>query len=375
MLTMYSFDQKTNLALLLPSLWDMDGNFSNQDKWRPLESILESWLTMIRKGKIVAMSKKDREALPRDRVAQDPWIKMPYNEIILSETIDSFNRLVQAVEARMPNTAATKEEESITGLLDDQALTAMQLAPSFIHDFLLRARRPNFQFIAPGLSTLDASNFARQPFWSSLTDPAFRDHEDYTHPPLLLFPSSHAYASPIVHTNPTTNSWTSLLQASLHIYKQAANIRGYIGGIPNAYHGISAHWAREAEKASTNPNHPFGYPFNKIHSYSAGLYIAPGDTEDEVKLLLPADVEGSGFARMSDGSEARLREDVYGIGFTPFKGWGNANLLDVLTHWLEMVESGAWEIDERGVVGGIEKWRDADVEATAGRYVLPMPRH
>lgn len=375
MLTMYSFDQETNLALLLPSLWDMDGNFSNQDKWRPLESILGSWLVMIRRGKIVAMSQEDREALPQNRVAQDPWVEVPYSEVILNETIDTFNQLVQAVETRMPNTAVTKEKENHTGLIDEQALKATQLAPGFIRDFLRRARRPNFEFIAPGLSVPDPSAFVEQPFWSSLTDPAFRDHDDYPHPPLLLFTSSHPYTSSTIRTNPPTNSWSSLLQASLHIYKQAANIRGYIGGIPLAYSGISTHWAREAEKARMDPNHPFGYPFNKIRSYSAGLYLSPDDTEDRIKLLLPAHVEGDGFARMSDGSEARLKEDVYGSGFTPFKGWGHATLLDALTHWLGMVESGVWEVDERGVVGGIEKWRDADAEETAGEYVLPMPRY
>ena len=140
----------------------------------------------------------------------------------------------------------------------------MQLAPGFIRDFLLRARRPNFQYIAPGLSIPDSSTFAKQPFWSSLTDPAFRDHDDYPHPPLLLSTSSHPYTSYTIRANPPTNSWPSLLQASLHISKQVANIRGYIAGIPLAYSGISTHRAREAEKAHTDPNHPFGYPFNKI---------------------------------------------------------------------------------------------------------------
>jgi hypothetical protein len=353
----------------------MDDNFANQDKWRPLESILESWLAMIRKGKIVASSETNREVLPQYRVAQDPWVEVPYSEIILNETIDIFNQLVQAIEARMPNAAAAMEKESIIGLIDDQALTDMQLAPGFAYHFLLRAHRPRFQFLAPGLSISDPSNFAKQPFWSLLTDPAFCDHDGYTHPPIALFTSSHPYTSPIVRTNPSTNSWSSLLQSSLYIYKQAANIRGYIGGIPSAVNSISTHFAREAEKAKMDPNHPFSYPFNKIHCYSAGLYISPGDTEDGIKLLLPAHVEGDGFARMSDGSEARLREDVYGIGFTPFKGSGNASLLEVLTHWLGMVESGAWEVDETGVVGGIEKWRDADVEETAGEYVLPMPKY
>jgi len=41
---------------------------------------------------------------------------------------------------------------------------------------------------------------------------------------------------------------------------------------------------------------------------------------------------------------------VYGIGFTPFEGWGHTNLLGLFTHWLGMVKSGAWDVDERGVV-------------------------
>ncbi|KAF3040669.1 hypothetical protein E8E12_003006 [Didymella heteroderae] len=270
-----AFDQETNLAILLPSLWDMDDNFTNQYKRRPLESILESWLTMIRKGKIVAMSKKDREALSQHRVAQDPWVEVPYSETVLDETIDTFNRL-----------------ESITGPFNDQYLTAMQLSPGFSYAFMLRARRPNFQFIAPGLSIPDSPSFTAQPFWSSFTDPAFRDHSYHTNPPILLFTSSHLYSSPTIRTNPHTNTWSSFLQTSWYIYTQVANRSGFIHGIPIALRNISAHYNRDAEKARVDPNHPFSYPFNKIHSYSAGLYIAPGDTEDEIKLLLPEHAEG-----------------------------------------------------------------------------------
>lgn len=349
----------------------MDDNFANQEKWRPLESILESWLTMIRKGTVVAMSETDREALPQ-YWTEDPWVKVPYSETILSETVDTFNKLVQAIEARMPNNAATKENDNITGLLDNEALTAMQLAPGFIRDFLLRAHRPRFQFIAPGLSIPDSSTFAKQPFWSSLTGPAFSERVGHTRPPILLFTSSHPYTSPGTRAHPLTNTWSSLLQTSLLFYKQAANMHGYIRAIPHAYRDIAAHQARAAEIAATDPNHAFGYPFNKVHSYNAGLYVSPSYTEDSIKLLLPAHVEGDGFARRSDGDEVDVKEDVYGVGFTPFRGWGTASLLDVLTHWVGMVESGAWDVDERGVGGGIEEWRGADVEETAEQYVLPM---
>jgi uncharacterized protein YuzE len=44
----------------------------------------------------------------------------------------------------------------------------------------------------------------------------------------------------------------------------------------------------------------------------------------------------------------------------------------VLGKWVEMIEEGKWEVDEHGVVGGIEKWREADTEEHFIDYMLPM---
>lgn len=343
----------------------MKDHFTDQTLWRPLESILESWLNMIHNGKIVAMSEEDCNTQTERLPAQDPWVKMPYSETILDEAVDTFNKLVQAIESRMPIAPDTTKEETTMGLIDEDVLEAMHLAPGFLYSFLHRARRPNFCFIAPGFSIPGSSSFADQPFWSQPVTPAPNDDE---FPPILLFTTPHPYTSPDLHTKPETGSWTSLLKASWHIYSHAPSLS-------TAIRGIYQHYNREVEKSKIDPNHPFYYPFSKTHTYSAGLYISPGDTEDEVKLLLPAHVEGDGFARRSDGAEARLGEGVYGIGFTPFAGWRGPSLLDVLTHWLRMVESGAWRVDEKGVGGGIETWRDADIEATAGAYVLPIPSY
>jgi len=102
-----------------------------------------------------------------------------------------------------------------------------------------------------------------------------------------------------IRTNLPTNAWSSPLQASLHIYEQAANVRGYIGGISNAYRGISTHWAREAEKARTDPSHPFGYSINKIRdSYSSGLILRPatrrmGSSSCFRRTLRAMDLRGS----------------------------------------------------------------------------------
>lgn len=320
---------------------------------------------MILKGQIVAMSEEDRNTQTERLPAQDPWVKMPYSETILDETVDTFNKLAQTIESRMPIASDTTKEETTVRLVDEDVLEAMHLAPGFLYSFLHRARRPNFHFIAPGLSIPSSSSFADQPFWSQLVTPAPKDHES---PPILFFTTPHPYTSPGLHTKPETASWTSLLEASWHIYS-------YAPSLSTAIRGVYRHYNREVEKSNIDPSHAFYYAFFQTHHYSAGLYISPGDTEDELKLLLPALVEGDGFARRGDGVEARWREDVYGVGFTPFAGWRGPSLLDVLTHWLRMVESGAWRVDEKGVGGGIEMWRDADIEATAGAYMLPTPSY
>lgn len=44
----------------------------------------------------------------------------------------------------------------------------------------------------------------------------------------------------------------------------------------------------------------------------------------------------------------------------------------VLRRWVELVESGYWEVDANGVAGGIEKWRDADTAEHWQKYKLPV---
>jgi hypothetical protein len=60
------------------------------------------------------------------------------------------------------------------------------------------------------------------------------------------------------------------------------------------------------------------------------------------------------------------------MGFNPFIAAHDVQLKDVLWRWMEMVEEGKWDVDERGVVGGVEKWRESDTEACWADYQLPM---
>ena len=63
------------------------------------------------------------------------------------------------------------------------------------------------------------------------------------------------------------------------------------------------------------------------------------------------------------------------IDFTPFRGWAEPTLQDVLTHWLGMVESEAWNVNGQGVVGGIETWQAADGEGMWEKYTLPVAEY
>jgi len=158
------------------------------------------------------------------------------------------------------------------------------------------------------------------------------------------------------------------LKTAWHIYSHTWNL-------PAAVRDGLKHYARVTELRRQDLESPFLYPFNKTREYQAGLYLPPtyNNAEDEVKLLLPQLVQGDGCARVSDSTEARVDRDLYGVGFTAFKGSAMPCLGDVLRHWLGMVEAGHWKIGEQGVMGGIEAWAKADKCETYEAYVLPMP--
>lgn len=44
----------------------------------------------------------------------------------------------------------------------------------------------------------------------------------------------------------------------------------------------------------------------------------------------------------------------------------------VLWRWVEMVEDGKWKVGADGVIGGMEKWKEADTEEHWRDYQLPM---
>lgn len=64
--------------------------------------------------------------------------------------------------------------------------------------------------------------------------------------------------------------------------------------------------------------------------------------------------------------------DVYQPGHQPFTEMHAVRLISILQNWLEMVQSGDWEVDADGVKGGLDEWRKADTEDSWENFVIPI---
>ncbi|KAH9810516.1 hypothetical protein Tdes44962_MAKER06050 [Teratosphaeria destructans] len=76
-----------------------------------------------------------------------------------------------------------------------------------------------------------------------------------------------------------------------------------------------------------------------------------------------------------DGSTPRNQprsSELYQSGFNPYITGHDVQLRYVLVCWRDMVRDGKWAVGVDEVMGGIEKWEEADAEGTWADYVLPQ---
>jgi hypothetical protein len=291
---------------------------------------LSAWLDMIDIGKIQAVT-EDVE----DDNKKDPWINVPYSELQLQETVDVYNQLADAIVAAMPENGA-RQLSSERPLLDDATLDAACIPPGFAREFLSKAKSAPFRYIAPGLSLPTAETFVSQPFTEVPPDPLpEEDEESKAINPLLLFHSPELYSGPPDGNDPSGSDL------------------------------------------------PFGWPYNRILSYPAGLYLSGADREDgnvfedEAKLVLPFGIGSSGYARKSDGS--RIGKDhgggeglLYQPGYQPFVEIHGVRLAGILRSWLGMVERGDWKVGPEGVLGDMEAFKEAGTEEGWEKFIVPV---
>ncbi|KAF2635500.1 hypothetical protein P280DRAFT_411396 [Massarina eburnea CBS 473.64] len=328
------FDQKTNTAIMCMDVDEAGAVTNGRLRWYPLDTVLEAWLDMIKKEKVKATKPHEM-----DLERFEPWVLVRYTDSGLNETINTFNSLVEAIESRIPGFDIHAKDISY-GLVDQTTLDAANIMDGFGRQFLLRARRPRFLYIAPGLQTISSSTFSHNPFLAVFNNlpisdkPQGRTPEDI--PPLLLFFSTQSYT------------------------------------------------VADPNRADRGP---FYWPYQNMHIYPAGLYL-PQHTfglhrfDDECTLVLPFGIGGNGYARTSDGAlfgenkneELPRAKDVhtslYQPGHRPFGEMHGVVLRVVLESWLGMVERGDWKIGKEGVQGGMKTWKDADRSKTWERYSI-----
>lgn len=315
---------------------DDQGRMNNgRLKWYPLETVLQAWLDEIKSGKIKA-ARRDEDV----RVEYFPWYMVPYTDKDLEEALNAYDRLVEAVETRIPvKTWIATEVEY--GLVDETTLDQAKILDGFARRFLLRARRPQFKYYAPGLQVIGSETFWNNKFLSVFTEANYKHREEETDiPPILLFYSEEDY----IDTKPPSE------------YRSRNN---------------------------------FDYPYREVERHPAGLYLNPVygsfvQYNDASKLVLPFGIGGRRYARTSDGAlygengndEIAKAEDttadLYQAGHRPFGEMHGTQLKYILQHWLMMVENGYWKVGPEGVMGGIQEWKKADRRGTWKQYVIPI---
>lgn len=323
-------DQDEGTAMQHMSVRDTEITMNGRRMWLPLEIILDGLVDMIDQGKILAVD----ETYSGEQERTEPWIMPSYTEQDLEDTLQAFEQLVDAIHDKIPS----RMQSAGQGLLEIVTGGSPDIIPanSFAHQFLARCSRPNFTYIAPGLSIAQ-----QQPFVPASTEAVKLF-------PLLLFSSTSS-----AHQETQRAPWGEQMRIS-----------------------------------------PFARDFDSISSYPAGLYLTetnPHSThpfEDGCKLILPFTLGSNAFARTSDGAligehVQRAGEDaaaeiepksaeLYQLGFNHFIAPHDVQFKYMLWKWLEMIEEGKWEVDEHGVVGGVEKWKEADTGEHWSDYQLPM---
>lgn len=302
---------------------------------------------MIDTGKVVARSERTSASGPCEC---RPWELMPHSEHDLAHATNCFSHLITRIEClledpslkplnnpedqtRLLEACAAKLNQPVSeeqfGLIPREVLDSASKPEDFIREFLLQVRRPkNITYIAPGLRLPLPSDFAPHPFQNF----PISDLMEYDIPVLRL----PLFISDIKSSRPL-----------------------------------------------------LGYPFQETFNLRCGLWIkyfnkdAQHTFEDTCCLYLPFEIGVNGFAPLTDDSLvgenqedhslARpngRKDELYQPGYCHFILWHGPQFGDVLELWSNLVGLGEWEVNEEGILGGIDKFKEADTEEPSHKYQI-----
>ena len=319
--------------------------------WQPLETVLSVYIDMIERGKAVALHKDivrpdelffrhpDNDQFvhfedhpnppPRADLATgatrqnvhtyDQWTMVPHAKQDVEDALSAWDDLLNAINERKPGTS----QPPTAGIFTDAELQGTSLrANGFAWQFFLRARKPDFTYIGPGLRLASLEELSGTLFPDDdrvSNDPASR--EDLIRPVPILLGSQ------------TATSW-------------------------------------------------LGYPFAEATQVPWGLFLdacelnGPCPFEDGCRLVLPFPLGQNGFARTADGAPLSDgvndgHAELYQIGYNPFILDHPSQMLAVLLQFKGHVRDGLWNVDADGVEGNADVFRQADTDMDI-TYRLPL---
>ncbi|OBT89086.1 hypothetical protein VE02_01987 [Pseudogymnoascus sp. 03VT05] len=341
-----NFDQEISRAIFHCDILDSNITMNGRTEWDPLEVVLSAWLDMIDTGKVVA-----RSPPVNGPCEAAPWELVPFSQHDLQRALNGFDNLVFRMECLIENPSLQtknnpEDQEKLLalvkakfeapcsrdefGLVSNEVLDAAGLGEGFVRDFLTMVRRPKkkIKYVAPGLRLPTEDDFSPRPLQDFEMPGCFQYHNPVL--PVALFITDINSTTPIFEHYPFRD-------------------------IPNLPHGL---WTGYVDKES---DHVF---------------------EDSCILCLPFEVGVHGFARYADDSligdnqESRVarpngrRNDLYQLGYNHYGPAHGPQLGDILDLWQNLVGAGEWEVGEEGVLGGIEKFKEADTEEHYEEYQL-----
>jgi hypothetical protein len=120
---------------------------------------------MILAGKVQARPK----GTTADNEIYYPWVSVRFSDGQLQDTINAFNGLVEAIESRANLTPDLGEHQS--PIIEEHILDSTNIPQDcFARAFVTKARRPDFTFVAPGISLPNPETFGAHNVFPTITD-------------------------------------------------------------------------------------------------------------------------------------------------------------------------------------------------------------
>ncbi|KAJ9273635.1 hypothetical protein DTO212C5_269 [Paecilomyces variotii] len=340
------FDQYTCKAAFVELFDDVIPICDNGYGWKPLEEIYGAYLEMIKEGKIEACTPDGKKSKESRSDAFGPWIFNDYTTFDIQKSVEALKYLLDVIEAKRSSWLKRSGSEKGGGnekvslpwtdpaILDIAGIQQNTFAREFCEESAKWTRELSFRYIAPGIRIPTVEEFIAQPFNRNGQRNTFGQKMH-----VLLFQADNGELFSN-QTVPIPNTWLN-------------------------YNGCT------------------DVPI------TTGLYLI-GDHrmnqafENSCQLLLPFMFGANGWARLSDNevmgmepiddepSPLDVNSELYQSGYNGFFGSRQVQLHKVLTNWADRVKCGDWTVNEAGVEGGIEKFREADTEANWQKHWLPL---